>query len=746
MKLFMALSIFFGCIAVHALEPIADTPFIQEYHEAYPLAGSGASNEVRAIAIDRDDVVWAATRAGLFRLRAGSWEPVSGASTGPHYTLFVDAREAVLVGAWDGAYRVEGDHAVKQNGVNGTITAFAETSEGLIALGPEGTWRRNGDQWNPHENTWARHVRDTAVTSTGDLYIGTRVGLYRQRGDQLDHFYREEDLYSGDIRALAQDASGDIWIGALGGIDVYSGGVYRKHYGPEEGLPNADVRALAFDADGVLWAGTELGVARLQGDSWSLRHSKRWLMSDDVRDIAFDSEGTAWIATRAGVSAIRRREMTLEQKAAYFLDICHARHVRAPYIVEKCWLPDPNDYSRWEPRDDDNDGTWTAMYMAMESLRWAVTKDPEAREHALAAYETLELFERVTPIDGFFARTIIPATQTHMADANHVMTPEEYAERRVRDPRTKRVDERWRLSADGKWRWKGDTSSDEMAGQMFGYYFFYELAATEEERVRIRKHVATIMDYIIEGGYTIRDLDGIHTRWGVWAPESVKNDPDWRVEGVNKTFEILSYLKASYHITGDEKYQREYIKLIEEHGYAEIARRPKSYGRSERTHIQDDLIAMATPALLTYETDPELHAMFMEGITWAYQTIEHDQNIYFNFTYGMAGGTNFHLEESVAFMRDQPLDLRQWTIDNSKREDITFSRHPMLRPMQTDRMLPPSERGVMRWDKNPWAAISGDFHDAQGHRESSGVFWLLPYWMGRYYGFIDSPDLTGLSN
>jgi len=500
------------------------------------------------------------------------------------------------------------------------------------------------------------------------------------------------------------------------------------------------VRSLTFDEYGTLWAGTGLGVARLRDGEWSLRHSRRWLLSDDVRDVAFDGRGTAWIATGAGVSAIRRREMTLEQKAEYYLDICHKRHIRAPYIVEKCWLPEPGDYSVWEARDDDNDGTWTAMYMAMESLRWAVTKDPEAREHALKAYEALEFLETVTPIEGLIARTVILASETRMADPNHVMTPEEYAERRVRDPRTKRLDERWRLSGDGKWRWKGDTSSDEMVGHMFGYYFFYELAATEQERVRVRKHVSNIVDYIIEGDYTIRDLDGTATRWGVWAPESVKGDPDWRVEGVNKTFEVLSFLKSAYHMTGEEKYQREYTMLIEKHGYAKIARRPKSYGRSERTHIQDDLIAMSTPALLTYERDPALHANFMEGIKWSYKTIEHDQNLFFNFVYGMAGGDDFHLEESVAFMRDHPLDLRHWTIDNSKREDITFSRHPMLKPMQTSRMLPPSERGVMRWDKNPWAVISGDFNDPQGHRESSGVFWLLPYWMGRYYGFIEGSE------
>jgi hypothetical protein len=41
--------------------------------------------------------------------------------------------------------------------------------------------------------------------------------------------------------------------------------------------------------------------------------------------------------------------------------------------------------------------------------------------------------------------------------------------------------------------------------------------------------------------------------------------------------------------------------------------------------------------------------------------------------------------------------------------------------------------------KNPWDFISGDVPNPAGIYESSGVFWLLPYWMGRYYVFIAAP-------
>lgn len=432
--------------------------------------------------------------------------------------------------------------------------------------------------------------------------------------------------------------------------------------------------------------------------------------------------------------------MTLSEKSDYYLDILYKRHVREPWLVEKCYSPDPKDRSTWIPRDDDNDGQYTNMYLAMEYFRYVVTNDPQAKEAADNAFNAMEFLQTVTGTDGFIARTVIPATWTSLADPNEEVSLQEAAERRVKDARYKVVKERWRPTPDGKWLWKGDTSSDEVTGHFFGYYYYYTLVADESQKERVRKLTARVMDYIIEGGYVFRDTDGKHTRWGVWAPERLNHDPVWRVERPINAFEILSFLNVTYTITGDEKYQHEYLRLIEKHGYVEYCRRPKSYGISERTHIDDDLLGLSIPGLLLNETDPKLLAIYREGVTWAYETVRHDMNPYVNFFFGIAGGIDFELDSSVEYLRDHPLDLIQWTVDSSKREDIDLVCVPMLEPLQTSRMLPPSERGVMRWDKNPWSVQSGDFHDPEGRLESVGVHWLLPYWMGRYYDWIGVPE------
>ena len=83
--------------------------------------------------------------------------------------------------------------------------------------------------------------------------------------------------------------------------------------------------------------------------------------------------------------------MTLGQKAEHFHEVLRARHIRDPWLVGRCRLRVPGDLSTWEPEDDDNDGQYTAMYLMMESCRYAATGDPEAREHARRAFDSLVL-------------------------------------------------------------------------------------------------------------------------------------------------------------------------------------------------------------------------------------------------------------------------------------------------------------------------------------------------------------------
>ena len=717
---------------------ITDTPFVQEYHEVYPIEQEDGSNDVRAVAVDGAGGVWAGTKAGVFRLDIDKkqWTELMGkADVGPVYNIVADHAGTVWIGAWNGMYRSKPNGLQKIKQIDCPIAALCVTENEIVGLGGAGIWSVTDDTCTYKEIPYSRQFRTALAGKSGGLWIATGMGLYCHTDTGYKLYQAESELLGPDVHDIAYARDGSLWIGGLGGITVYKDDKRIRSFTPTDGLPSISVRCVTQAPNGDMWVGTDRGIARYDGRNWSIRHSRRWLLSDDVRDIVFDSLGTAWIATDKGVSEIKRKSMSLAEKADYFLDVCLARHVREPGLVEKCSLSVPGDISTWKPRDDDNDGQYTGMYLASESFRYAVTKDRRAKANAKKAFEALRFLQTVTETPGFVARTVIPSFWTRMADPNRKISDRQWAEMVVENPREKRVETRWRPSSDGKWLWKGDTSSDEITGHMFGYLFYYDLVADDEERQRVCKHILNIINYIIEGGYVLKGIDGTHTKWGVWSPEKLNNDPDWAPERGINSVEILSYLKLAYHISGDNRYQKEYLNLLYEHDYAANVRDAKTTNPTWRTHIDDELLALAWPCLLLHEDDPKLRRLYRESLDHWYAAVKNDCSPFFEFIYGACSGQTPQLEISVASLRDASLDLVRWTVDNSRREDIRIVRTPEWENLQTNRLLPPSERGVIRWDENPFRAVQGD----GGNTESDGVWWLLPYWMGRYYGYIQPP-------
>lgn len=733
-----------------AAEVIVDTPFDMEYHEPHALP-SAPENDVRAIAIDPSGRVWIATAAGARFHEQGRWSSpaagVEGAS--PAHSLFVDSRGQVWVGAWNGVYRADANSVVL-SGAEGAATAAIAGSpaargqaQTIYAAGPDGIFRLEGNAWQPLAGSWVDTIRDIAIDANGDLWLATMTGLLRldpnnPDGDR-DHLFLPDVVLSSNQYTLAWGDGGRLWLGSTGGIDIYEGTRRVRSITSEQGLPFRHARAIAFDGKDRVWVATNGGVARFDGDGWAVRHSRRWLLSDDARDIAIASDGTAWVATSRGVSAIRTKKMTLADKADHYLKIARARHVRPPGFVQKASLQAEGDLSTaWIP-DTDNDGLFTANYVAAESFRYAVTGAPDALANARESFAALEFLQTITGTNHFVARTAVPKGVEPYADRNRTYSDPEFAAERIDDARWKKVEERWRPSADGEWLWKGDTSSDEITGHLFAYATYYDLAADEQERARVAALTARVIGGIVDNGFVHQDIDGQATRWGVWSPEKLNNDPNWRPErGVNSV-EILSYLNVAWQQTGDTKFFNAARQLIEQHGYGENILKAKTTAHSELTHIDDQLLSLSYPSLISYEADPKLRTLYQASMRQWHPVIARDHSPLYDFVYNRFSGDEVPLHGAAMILRDWPLDLIEWTVDNRGREDIEIDKRPGLERVMVNRRLPPSEHHIIRWDANPYVIVDGE----GGRREDEGVSWLLPYWMGRYYGLISPPAEEG---
>jgi hypothetical protein len=711
-----------------------DTIFSQEYHEPYPLMISGKQLAVRSIAVTDDGVAWVATDAGVFFKKRGSPEWIDAIpNSGPAFSVVCEGASTVWVSTWNSIFRFDGEGFTKVKGADAPIGVLAVTASGVVAAGPHGIWQYSRGSFQKKPYPLARSVRDVIASRRGSLWVATDVGLYQVSSDETTHFVDTAHLISAYVRGVATDPSGNVWAGVLGGVTILdSAGAKIKTLSPLNGIPSYEVRCVASGPNKVMWIGTDAGVVRYDtAGRHSLRFSRRWLLNDKVNDIAFDSHGDAWIATDGGVSVIRTKQMTLASKADYFYDVLMRRHIREPWIAGQCRLPTAGDTTKWEPEDDDNDGEYTGNYLAMESFRYAATGSKDAKEKAKKAFEFLKLLEQVTGSDGFFARTIVPAGWTSVHDGNKVFTSEEKALELIKEPRFKPVEIRWRKSKDGKWLWKGDTSSDEICGHMFGYFFYHELVADETEKKVIANHVSRIVDHLIAHDFTLTDIDGQPTRWGVWNPDKLNRDPEWAPDRSLNSLELLSFIKLAFYVTGDKKYQKTYLELINKEKYLENMAKIPQQNPAWFIYFDVMLAAYQYPILLGCEKDPELLKFYENHIDQWMTMRSDDGNPLINFIYNYSRHKKSGLQASIGFLTDTPLDLVDWTIDHTKRADIEIVHHPVLDEAQVSVLQPASIRATVRWDKNPWSISPGNHHV-----EREPVFWLLPYWMGRYLKMI----------
>ena len=477
-------------------------------------------------------------------------------------------------------------------------------------------------------------------------------------------------------------------------------------------LPATGFTVIAADGPST-WIGTSQGAIRLTRGYEAREYfaGGRWLPDDRVTGLGFDKHAT-WIETPKGYARIEYKPMTLEQKSQAFVERVQQRHNRWGLTADS-HLRVAGDVSTSQLAATDNDGLWTAMYVAAECFRYKVTGANDAREHARRGMQAIVRLEAITGIPGFPARTFIKVGE---------------------DVQPK--DGEWHDTPDKAWRWKGDTSSDEIVGQYFAYAVYNDLAADEGEKPALRDAVDRITNHILDNKYTLVDADGKGTRWGWWGPDAIWADPD---ETGLRALHILSHLRVALHLTADArlraKYQAAYDDLVTTHRYALLTRNQKVMVPGHINHSDDELAFLSYYPLLTYETNPTLLEVYRQSLERSWQIERPERNPLWNVIYAAGtGAREFDRAESLRTLREIPMDTVQWTVRNSHRVDVPVD--PMADRFQRRQalvVLPYDELPMSKWNGNPYNLDGGN----GGRSEDDGGYFLLPYWMGRYHKLID---------
>lgn len=714
-------------------------------------------------------VVYAGTDKGLARFTGTAWVAQKD-FTGQPVTLCASGGKSLYFTHGDALYRLTGDSAARIADVPaGVPRAMAVRNDHVVYATGQGLFEvtPGGPRFAPMPlPTGGATVRQLALGPAGQLAIAASEGLFlRGASGAWESLFPQNGHQSWaprDVRGVAYDSAGRLWFGSPQGAGCLDAGKWKLFTGLD-GLPFDDFTTLSAGEPGVVWFGTTMGAIRFDGKTWEYRQGLRWLPDDRVRAISVLPGGNAWFATSRGAGLIERRSMTFAAKARFFEDEIDKRHRRTEYeYVMSVRLPKPGDLSEWIQQDSDNDGLWTSMYGAGECFAYAVTKDPRARRRAKKAFEALRFLSVVTQggehpaPPGFPARAILP---TSGRDPNLNDSRErDLRVRAQRDHLWKILSPRWPKSADGKWYWKTDTSSDELDGHYFFYAQYYDLVAeSAAEKEDVRKLVRSVTDHLLEHNYSLVDWDGLPTRWAIFDPVNLNDNRDfWEGRGLN-SLSILSYLKVALHVTGDDKYQKAYLHLVNDHKYATNAMVPKiSAGLGSGNQSDDEMAFMSFYNLLKYETNDDLAQKYGYALANYWSIERPEMNPFFNFVAAASlAGKKFEgpfgtydltlqgdwLDDSVETLRRIPLDRINWRHQNSHRTDIVRIR-PLLAEDSDRRnsgygrngkVLPADERFFSFWNHNPYTLNTG----GNGSELADGAVFLLPYYMGLYHRYIE---------
>ena len=286
-------------------------------------------------------------------------------------------------------------------------------------------------------------------------------------------------------------------------------------------------------------------------------------------------------------------------------------------------------------------------------------------------------------------------------------------------------DGEWHDTPDKAWRWKGDTSSDEIVGHYFVYPIYLELVADEAEKPALRAVDRPHHEPHPRQQLPVAGRRRSEDTWGWWGP-----DVDLGRPGRNRLARVAHAVpparRDSHHrqravpgaLSGGVR------RTGQDPQYHWLTRNQKIIIPGSINHSDDELAFLSYYPLLRYEKDPALLAVYKQSLERSWQIERPERNPLWNFIYAAGtGAKEFDRAEALRTLREIPMDQIQWTVRNSQRLDVPIDpMNDRFKRRQALIVLPYDELPMSKWNGNPYNLDGGN----EGRSEDDGAYYLLP--------------------
>lgn len=299
-----------------------------------------ANNSVLSMVVDSDDSLWVGLDGG-----GPSDRPLNRVTRSIFNLLDSSAHEVVQSisadnkgGLWFSAKNR--DFSYCKDGINtniasnlGTLSSWNPRS--ILVGADQRVWaatfgvnlfRLEGNEFRPAPGVGVLDPEISALYQghDGRLWVGTQRGLGCWDGTNWQIYTTNEGLSGNIVCAIADDASGDVWVGTeQGGLDLLRGGEVTS-FQKAKGFPSDNISCLYLDTNGVLWVGT-IGNGLVRMSHGHVKHytTENGLTGNSIDYLIEDADGFLWIGSNAGLMRISKKD--LDEFEPSSLDIISCR-------------------------------------------------------------------------------------------------------------------------------------------------------------------------------------------------------------------------------------------------------------------------------------------------------------------------------------------------------------------------------------------------------------------------------------
>jgi hypothetical protein len=339
---------------------------------------------------------------------------------------------------------------------------------------------------------------------------------------------------------------------------------------------------------------------------------------------------------------------------------------------------------------------WTGFYLAAESFRYKVTQSPDA---LAAAQRTLAGIQSLVDVTGnnVLARCLLPDTSPY----GPAIESEEAHNGIYR-------------SGPGNF-WVGNTSRDQYSGVLFGLGVAYEMIDDATVRSSIAALVTRMVEFLKDHGWNVVLPDGTITTTFLGRPE-----------------QQLAFLQLGREVNPD-RFSTSYDLARFFLSWATIP--PISVDvLSDDSYFKFNLDTINLYTLIHLE-----HSSFGTIYRKSYDVLRNHTddhgNAFFNMIDYAVNGPNPTRDQETVRLLDEWLQRPRRDLDVHNEGRYAVCGDQACQPIP----VPDRPTTDFLWQRSPF-----QLSNAGGSNiiEGAGIDYILPYWMGRYYGVIAPDNLS----